>query len=141
MTAAQPSGAQIAPVLAGVAILRRIAVEVGADRPRNHPLAFGIATHRTAELLDHAHRLMPHGQPLLNGIFPFENMHVRTANRGGGDPDQSIVGTHIGNGFFNDFNAPFFNKGGGFHRLAHRLLRLCMGKRLHKRRISVQMNT
>ncbi|MNV71533.1 hypothetical protein D3C71_1645570 [compost metagenome] len=119
MAATAAAGGQIAAVLRGRPILRRIAVEIRADGAGNHALAFGVAPDRAAQLDDHAHGLVAYRQALGDRILALENMHVGAADRGRGDLDQRIVGSDIGNRLVHHLDASGFDKYRRFHHLGH----------------------
>ncbi len=110
MAAAAATGDQIAAVLGRHAILRRVAVEVGADGSGNHALAFLVALHRAAELDDDADRLMANRQAFFHRILALEDVDVGTANGGGGDLDQRVIGADIGNRLVGDLDTTGFNE-------------------------------
>ena len=124
MAAAAARCHQVTAVLRRCAILRGIGVEVGADRPGNHPLALAVALHRAAQLLDHADRLVAHRQALGHRVLALQNVHIGAADRGGGDAQQRVVGADSGDGLVGQFNAAGFDKDGGFHAAGHGVL-LC----------------
>ena len=115
VAAAHALGDEVAAVLRRRAVLRGVGVEVGADRPGNHALAFCVAHHGAAQLFDHTHGFVAHGQALGHRVFALEDVHVRAADGGGRDADQGIVGAHRGDGLADQLNAARFNEDGGFH--------------------------
>ena len=121
MATAAAAGYQVAPVLRRGAVLRSVAVEVGADSARNDTLAFLVARHGAAQFDDHAHRFVSDRQAFLDWVLALEDVDVGAANRRRGDFDQRIVGAHIWNRLVGDFNASGCNKDGGFHHLSHKL--------------------
>ena len=62
---------------------------------------------------------MAHGQAFGHRIFPFENMDVRAADRGGGDAHQRVVGADVGDGFIDQFDAAGFDEHRRFHACNH----------------------
>ncbi len=52
----------------------------------------------------------------LGPLVPIEDVHVGSANGGGGDLDQDVLASGLGNGDLVDFGA---RTGGGFHHCRH----------------------
>ncbi len=89
------------------------------DRAGDHPLAFGKALDRRAELFDDADRFMTDGQAAGHRIFAFENMDIGAADGGGGDPDQRVERAYIGNRFLTEYDLAGLDEYGGFHVVFH----------------------
>src|SRR5690606_30455396 len=85
VAAAAPARDEIGAVLARVAVLAGVGREARADGARDHALAFLVAEHRAAQLLDHADGLVADGEPLGDRVLALEDMDVGAADRGGGD--------------------------------------------------------
>jgi hypothetical protein len=102
---------------------------LGQIAPGNHALAFCVALHGAAQLFDHAHRFVAHGQALGHRVFALEDVHVGAADGGGRDADQRIVGAHVGDGLVDQLDAAGFDENGGFHakRLADLVARFQVG--------------
>src|SRR5690606_25996884 len=115
MAAATSGGNQVAAVLGRHAVLGGVGAEVRADRAGDDALPFLIARDRAAELFDDAHGLVADREALGDRIFALEDVDVGTADRGGGDADQRVVGPDIRNGLFDQFDTAGFDEYGGFH--------------------------
>jgi hypothetical protein len=82
---------------------------------RDDTLALLEPHHRRAELCDHAHRLVPNGQALGDGIFAFQDVDVCAADRGGGDFQHHIQRTGDGDRFFVQHDAAGLDKNRSSH--------------------------
>src|SRR5690606_4067963 len=110
MAAATAIGGQIAPILRSDAILGGIGVEIGTDCSSNNALAFLIALHRATQLLDHTHRLVTDSQASGDRVLTFENVDVGTANSGGGNTHQCVIGAYIGDGLIGQLDTSRLDK-------------------------------
>src|SRR5690606_14908967 len=122
MAAAAPGRDQIAAVLRGHAILRRVRAEVRADRASDDALALGIAGDRAAEFLDDPHRLVADRQARRDRILALEDVDVGAADGGGSDANERVVGTDIGDGFIGQLDAAGLDEYSGFHHGSHWVL-------------------
>src|SRR5690606_40984997 len=98
MAAATAIGGQIAPILRSDAILGGIGVEIGTDRTGDNALALLITLYRATQFLDHTHRFVTDSQAPGDRVLTLENVDVGTANSGGGNTHQCVIGAHIGDG-------------------------------------------
>ncbi len=87
-----------AAILGGNAVLAGVGGEAGTDGAGDHALAFLVALHVAAELLDDAHRFVSDGQACRHRVLTLEDMHVGAADGGRGDAQQRVVGADLGDG-------------------------------------------
>jgi hypothetical protein len=85
------------------------------DRTGDHALAFAIALHGRAELLNHAHRFVADGQAARHRVLAFQDVHIGAADRRRCDFDQRIERADVGHRFVVEHDASGFNKYGSFH--------------------------
>ncbi|MNS93151.1 hypothetical protein D3C72_1273070 [compost metagenome] len=119
MASAHAHTDQVGAVLRGRAVLSRIGIEAWADRAGNHALAFGVASYRGPELFDDADGLVTDRQAVFHRVFALDDVNVGSADGGGGNPHQGVVGPHVGNGFFTYLDTVLPCKYGGFHLGSH----------------------
>ena len=84
-------------------------------------LADTVAGHTHAEFLDDADGFMADGETGFDGIFPFQDMDIGTADGGRRDSDQRLAGADFGNGFFIQNDLAGFDEYCRFHG-THRLI-------------------
>src|SRR5690606_15842150 len=77
------------------------------------------ACYRRAAPLDDAYGLMSHDESRGHGILALEDVQVRPADGGRGDPEERVVGADLRHLPFLQLDAPRLDEYGGLHCLRH----------------------
>ena len=104
-----------AAVLRGKTVLAGIGREVRTNRAGDDALTLLVALHIAAELLDYPHGFVTNGQAGGDGVLTLENVYIGAADGRGGDADQGVVGSDVGDGFVNKLDSTGFDERGGSH--------------------------
>ncbi|MCY1413455.1 hypothetical protein D3C76_329790 [compost metagenome] len=87
----------------------------GGDGACDDPLPFAKALHLCAQFLDDADRLMPDRQAGGDRVLTAQDVHVGTADRGGGDTNQGVARADFRNRLVFQDNPVFFDEYRSFH--------------------------
>jgi hypothetical protein len=90
-------------------------VSAGGDRAGDDALAFLVALHLRAQLLDDPHRLVTDDQSLADGILAAKDVNIGAADRGRRDAQQRIQGSDVGHRSRFQDDASRFGKDGRHH--------------------------
>ena len=116
-----PAVCAVTTALRGMVVQTGIALSARGDRADDDALADTVAGHAHAEFLDDADGFMTDDETGFDGIFPFQDMDIGTADGGRRDSDQRLAGADFGNGFFIQNDLAGFDEYCRFHG-THRLI-------------------